>query len=133
MVDVDLDCLEAVAAADVLLPPTGMRYGRKSRPVSHRLYRTTGSPARTRQYRAPGGEMLVELRADGCQSMAPPSIHPSGERVEWDCFEQPGEMLTADLETAVGEVAAATIIAKHWPNEGTFVAAWPAPVGTWIG
>src|SRR6516162_7296131 len=73
LIDVDLDCPEAVAVADALLPPTSWVFGRVSRPRSHRLYRTTGAPARTRQFTNLSGEMMVELRADAYQTMFPPS------------------------------------------------------------
>ena len=63
--------------------------------------------------------MLVELRADGCQTMAPPSIHPSGERVQWERFEAPGELLTEDLEAAVARVGAAALLARCWPQTGS--------------
>src|SRR5712692_7677623 len=35
LVDIDLDCLEAIAAAEVWLPPTQLIHGRKSKPRSH--------------------------------------------------------------------------------------------------
>jgi hypothetical protein len=119
LADVDLDCAEAVAAADLLLPPTGWVFGRPGRPRSHRLYRPTGTVVKTREFRDPVGEMLVELRADGCQTMAPPSTHPCGERVEWAAFDSPGECLAQDLEATVSEVAAAALLARHWPAEGS--------------
>src|ERR1700722_6258256 len=37
--DVDLDCQEAIAAAPLLLPPTGLMFGRQSKPSSHYFYR----------------------------------------------------------------------------------------------
>lgn len=40
LTDVDLDCDEALALADRLLPKTKAEFGRKSKPASHRLYRT---------------------------------------------------------------------------------------------
>jgi hypothetical protein len=119
LIDVDLDSQEAVAVADLLLAPTSWVFGRPSRPRSHRLYRPTGAPARTRQFAAPGGEMLLELRADGCQTMFPPSLHPCGEQVAWDCFDSPGDCPTADLMAAVAEVAAAALLARHWPDRGS--------------
>jgi hypothetical protein len=37
-VDADLDCPEAVALADLYMPPTAAEFGRASKPRSHRLY-----------------------------------------------------------------------------------------------
>ncbi|HEY8506667.1 MAG TPA: bifunctional DNA primase/polymerase, partial [Gemmataceae bacterium] len=39
LIDIDLDCPEAVAAAPILLPPTGWVSGREGRPRSHWWYR----------------------------------------------------------------------------------------------
>ncbi len=43
VVDVDLDCAEAIKIADLYLPPTGAEFGRPSKPRSHRLYRSPGA------------------------------------------------------------------------------------------
>jgi hypothetical protein len=41
LVDVDLDCEEAVELADEFLPPTAAVFGRPSNVGSHRLYRSS--------------------------------------------------------------------------------------------
>src|SRR5215469_9119765 len=38
LVDIDLDCPEALAIADLYLPVTEAKFGRQSKPLSHRLY-----------------------------------------------------------------------------------------------
>src|SRR6187397_1944114 len=38
LVDIVLDCPQALTLADALLPPTGMIFGRASSPKSHRIY-----------------------------------------------------------------------------------------------
>src|SRR4051812_33007097 len=43
IVDADLDCAEALALADLYLPPTHAEFGRCSKPRSHRLYRAPGA------------------------------------------------------------------------------------------
>src|SRR4029077_5456865 len=69
LADVDLDCREAIAAADVLLPQTAMEHGHISSRRSHRYYHPTSVP-RNKQYKDPRLEkdksaraMIVELRA----------------------------------------------------------------------
>lgn len=91
LVDVDLDCAEAVALADGYLPRTRAIFGRPSKRRSHRLYRLTGEPAvRCEKYVDPADqEVLLELRGDRHQTMAPPSVHPSGEAVAWDVDDAP--------------------------------------------
>src|SRR5579872_508200 len=43
LVDIDIDDIEALALADVFLPETGMEFGRKSKPRSHKIYRCRGA------------------------------------------------------------------------------------------
>jgi hypothetical protein len=87
LVDIDLDCEEALAIADLYLPPTGAEFGRKSKPRSHRLYVAPGAVHEA--FADPlDGSTLLELRAQGrdggChQTVFPPSVHPSGESIEW--------------------------------------------------
>jgi hypothetical protein len=144
--DVDLDCPEAVAAADVLLPATGLVFGRKTAPRAHRLYVCTTEPESlaladpARDPRHPGGRMLVELRGGGKQTMAPPSLHPdTGEQVEWELLGEPAGVSAADLERAVKAVAAAALLGRYWPTgdrhfaalalAGGLVRAWGGEVG----
>ena len=85
IVDVDIDRVEALPLADFFLPQTDMAFGRKSKPKSHRIYKCP-EPGRTVQWKDDNGT-LVELRANGGQTMFPPSVHPSGEHVEFDTAE----------------------------------------------
>ena len=70
--------------------------------------------------------MLVELRSTGCQTIVPPSIHPSGEVTAWERGDPgrgedgcaPGIVTGAALRRAVGRVAAAALLARCWPGEG---------------
>jgi hypothetical protein len=86
LVDIDIDCPEALALADLYLPRTGAEFGRKSKPRSHRLFIAPGAVFEA--FADPiSGEMLLELRADGREggahlSLLPPSI-VNGERREW--------------------------------------------------
>jgi hypothetical protein len=66
LVDIDLDCSEALALADRYLPPTQAIFGRASKPRSHRLYiapsasfESFGDPLLS------GKNTLLELRAAG--------------------------------------------------------------------
>ena len=67
--------------------------------------------------------MLIELRATGCQTIAPPSIHPSGELVRWErdksaTYGAPGAVAVPELTRAVAKVAAVALLARHWPAVG---------------
>ena len=86
-VDVDLDCPEALALADVYLPPTGAQFGRAAKPRSHRLYVAPG--ALFESFADPIGQRtLIELRTRGVTggehlTLLPPSV-ADGERREWE-------------------------------------------------
>lgn len=118
LVDVDLDCPEAVALADELLPATGLVFGRPSKPRSHRFYRCE-APPKTRPFKDIDGAVLVELRATGAQTIVPPSAHPSGETVEWHANEDPALVAPDELLRAVKRLAAGALLARHWPKRGS--------------
>ena len=102
IVDVDIDDARALALADDLLPPTAATFGRRSRPRSPRMYRVT-APVETLKLKADDGSMLVELRASGCQTIAPGSTHPSGEAVGW---YEGGEPSSIDPEALIASLHA---------------------------
>ncbi len=122
LVDVDLDCGETMAVADYFLPPTGVEFGRPSKPRSHRLYvcepLNALSRPRPRKFSAPDGSTIIEFRADGQQTVFPPSIHPSQEVYE---FASDGDLALVGAEAisrAVARTAAAALLARHWPEPG---------------
>jgi P4 family phage/plasmid primase-like protien len=125
--DVDCDCPEAITAGRELLPETGLIFGRQSKPFSHYLYRSD-PPVRTQQFHDPlSRSMLIELRglssdgSIGLQTVVPPSIHESGELVRFEKgFEGTPANVDADvLISAVRRVAAAALLARHWPAKGS--------------
>ncbi len=126
LVDVDLDCQEARALAH-WLPNTDMVSGRPGSPSSHRFYRAEG--IKTKKYTdlpigsAPDGDdsrrMLIELRSTGTQTLVPPSVHPSGEPIRWERYGDPASVDAAELVCTIGRIAAASLIARHWPAEGS--------------
>jgi len=118
VVDIDLDALETLPLADMFLPPTGCRFGRPTKPASHRLYMATPLPT-TEQFKAPDGTMLLELRSTNCQTVVPPSIHPSGEPIRFDLAEFPTPVDGETLLTACRLLAAVTLLVRHWPKEGS--------------
>jgi hypothetical protein len=125
--DVDLDCMEAVSAAPCFLPDTGIKFGRASKPGSHWIYRIA-PPVPSKKFTDPiDRKTLLELRCQdkdgsmGHQTVVPPSVHPSGEQVRFekgvDCV--PGAIASSTLLTAVSKTAAAALLARHWPGEGS--------------
>jgi hypothetical protein len=125
LVDIDLDAREAMALADRFLPRTGSEFGRASKPRSHRLYyvaplvETTKFPDVDKASDTDATAMLVELRSTGAQTIFPGSVHESGEAIE---FYTDGDPAHVDGETLLGTVrrlAAAALLARHWPEKGT--------------
>ena len=110
LVDVDLDCEEAIELADQYLPPTVAITGRPSSPKSHRWYIASG--VTTEKHTDPrDGSMIVELRSTGAQTVVGPSIHPSGEIYE--ILEgQPATVPAPMLAACVKALADAVIVRR---------------------
>jgi len=114
LVDIDLDCPEAVRMADQFLPNTGMIFGRDSSPCSHWIYRSTECGDRV-AFQGPGDEgMLVEYRGNGAQTVFPESTHETGEVIKFTTDGEPGQVDDDDLMKRVRHLAAASLIARHW-------------------
>jgi hypothetical protein len=120
LVDADLDCPEALALADTYLPETGAIFGRPSKLRSHRLF--IAPSARDESFGGPLGDgknTLVELRADGpdCgahQTVFPPSLHPSGERITWEGEAiAPAVIIPSVLRQRVAWLAIACLAMRH--------------------
>jgi hypothetical protein len=115
--DVDLDCDEALRLADGFLPVTGREHGRPSAPRSHRWY-VSDEPGAVVRFKDPDNksETLVELRGSGGQTVIPPSVHPSGERLMWEKDGEPAAVPLAELHPAVARLAAACLLARRYPE-----------------
>jgi len=133
--DADFDCREAVKLASHFLPPTSATFGHRSKPLSHQLYEpSAGFPSITIKDPVPNAEgkrkTLVELRcltekgAIGKQTIVPPSLHEeTGEAIEWffphgnknGAIPCPTKVDGAELQRRFKELAAAVVLARHWP------------------
>jgi DNA polymerase I-like protein with 3'-5' exonuclease and polymerase domains len=121
VLDVDLDCPQALLATPQLLPDTGWIFGRTSAPSSHRVYRADRCLAAAQEkYTDLDGTVLVELRGTGGMTVYPPSLHmDTGEQITWERFTEPAQVTLVELQQAVREVAAVSLLARHWPAKGT--------------
>jgi hypothetical protein len=119
LTDVDLDCRESIALASHFLPSSPAVFGRTSRPRSHYLYTVTCNEAKTVKFEDIDGKMLLELRYTGCQTIFPGSTHPSGEMIEWHTDDDPSRVSYADLLRAVRRMAAACLIVRNYPAQGS--------------
>jgi hypothetical protein len=135
LVDIDVDCAEALALADMYLPPTRAVFGRASKPRSHRLFVAPGAVYES--FADPiGGKTLVELRAAGRDggahlTLLPPSI-ADGERREWhDDIIAPAVVEAVLLRTAVAWLAIGSLVMRYVSETG--VQSRPRPTQSSMG
>ena len=122
IVDVDLDCPEALELADAFLNPTGMMFGRESTPRSHRLYKVIDlNKKHTRAYfdfKDKEKSMLVELRANKHYTMCG-GQYDNGEKVVWDKCDMPVEITYDTLHKQLSKLAVACVVLRKSPTPGT--------------
>jgi hypothetical protein len=116
LVDIDLDCGEALQLADIYLPKTKAEFGRASKPRSHRLYVASGAgyEAFNDPASSAGKDMLLELRAgEGHQTLFPPSIADGEQRVWHGDIIAPRVVAAASLRSAVAWLAIGCLAMRH--------------------
>ncbi len=121
LVDVDLDHPTTHRLKGHFLPPTDMVTGRPGNAASHYWYKCKpDTTPTTRRHKMPDGEVSVELRSSGGQTVIPPSIHPSGEAYRWEFKDwgYPGEVDGHYLTTQVALLALGTVLIDAWPTQG---------------
>ena len=114
LADGDMDCPEAEHAAKAIMPKT-LTSGRGSR-ATHYWYVSPG--CKSYKFKDVDGDVIAEIRADGHQTIVAPSVHPSGEKIEWKNDLEPRQIDPHDLRSAVARVAVSSLIARHLPNGG---------------
>jgi hypothetical protein len=136
VVDLDVDDLRALrVVADRIIPgqpATAWTFGRESKPRSHHIY---GFPRKFTSVQfwddvdpeanVKRGEkekhMILELRGTKEQTVFPPTVHPSGESIEWaqtPTKENLGPASVGTLQPWASRVAAATLLGRHYPAFG---------------
>lgn len=124
LIDVDIDHPISWRIASMFLPQTRMRSGRVGNPNSHYWYRVTDTVPGYRKYTLPGGDVAVELRSSGHQTLIPPSVHTSGEAYRWEAEpwggeQGPTEIPAKQLTVRVASLALASVLVENWPEEGS--------------
>lgn len=122
LVDVDLDH-ELCKTFAGWLPPTDRVHGRSGNPSSHYWYVIEGAAPKTLQLKTPSGEMIIELRSTGGQTVIPPSVYVDStgaeDHLHWERNGSPGVVTVDFLINSVKKIAAATILAENWPAIGS--------------
>ena len=115
LLDVDLDCMEAKALADFILPEPAVKFDRGSPDSGHYLFKASSFGSRKSFTANKSGSTLVELRGDGAQTMIPPSVHPNGNKLSFTALNEAANAVEyADLLKAVNLLAACSEIAQSW-------------------
>lgn len=124
LIDIDFDCAEAAAFGRILLAQLPA-FGRPSAPESHRVAKCQLDknryvfqlPDEVAQRSRLARSVLLELRANGHQTMFPPSVHPSGERVTWsgDPASIP-KVNSAELKQICGLIAFLCTVVAFYPQ-----------------
>ena len=122
--DIDLDCKESEKLAEHFLPPTGLKYGRKSKKLpSHYLYKVLDlNKKHTRKFfkfKDPDAdkEMLVELRSHDHYSMCG-GKYENEDHVKWFEASSLGETTYDALYKQCALLSLASIMLRLYPNEG---------------
>jgi hypothetical protein len=117
LVDVDLDCYEAIAAAPYILPPT-LGFGRASKRNSHWLYYGLSGVATRLQFKD-DKELLFEIRiGPGLQTVFPGSAHPSGEEIKWENPRDPvATVASQELLLKAQRLETVVKLARRWPKQ----------------
>lgn len=136
LIDIDLDGAEAMRLRDHFLPPSRMQTGRAGRPRSHRWFIVDDLDAlpSTRRYKMPNGEVSVELRSTGAQTIIPPSVHPSGENYRWEGEpwggdDGPTQVDGAKIAIQVALLGLGAVLLDGWPERGSRHEAYLALAG----
>ena len=124
--DLDLDCSEAIAAAPYLLPGLPV-FGHASKRGSHWIYQTNLCETQDRaalKFMGSDKHGLLEVRIGArglaAQTIFPPSVHVSGEPIEWE-DGGPGKITDIDGDELLQHgrrLAAAAEIARNYPKVG---------------
>ena len=117
ILDVDLDCREAKGLADLLLPTPFAKFDRGSSDSGHYIFKAN-SFGPTKRFTGAGSKTnIVELRADGAQTMIPPSVHPDGTQLAFKAVNENADAVEySDLLRHVSLLAAASEITQNWTH-----------------
>lgn len=122
LVDIDLDCPEAVKIAPLLLLKTDRIHGRPGTGASHYWY-VTDVECKSERWLDTDGKVLLEIRSTGGQTVLPPSTHPSGESLYWEQDRPPARVAAVGMRASAQSTVTATLLAKHWPTGSRHVCA----------
>ena len=113
LIDIDIDDERLLGLAKDILPPTGLVFGRPSRPSSHYLYESEHNETKRYEF---GGKTLIEVRSKGCQTVVPPSVHTEGEVIRWERHESLTKISSEQIKKFSGLLAFTSIVLNYYPT-----------------
>jgi putative DNA primase/helicase len=114
VLDIDLDCLEAKELAPIILPKPSACFSWGSPSSGHYFYKANDFGPRT-SFSSDETGTLLELRGDGSQTMCPPSVHPSGNMLEFTTLNSEAESVCyQDLKRCASLLAASAEVSQRW-------------------
>ncbi|WP_439545009.1 DUF5906 domain-containing protein [Sandarakinorhabdus sp.] len=128
LVDLDLDWPEAPDVARGLIgTETTSMFGRQGKRSSHFLF--FSEIRKTKKFTLPKSFLsrgvpeehaltVCELRSNGAYTMFPPSMHPSGERVDFENECEVARVEPDRLCRLAGVIAFTSVCVRFWPGEG---------------
>lgn len=124
VIDLDLDCDEAVQFAKRELPET-FTYGRVTRPFSHYLFCVRYAPSSKHTFQLSKAEekdglqgTILEVRSTGLQSVLPPSTHPDGDLYCTHRTQDFTKLSLKDLQNHVNRIVVGSIFLRRYPGPG---------------
>ncbi len=115
IIDIDCDCPEAVIIGERLIEGHFASFFRNSK-SGHFLFRCEGG--KTIRLNDNEGSVLVELRADGAQTMVPPSVHPEGQPLSFTHWnENAREHQYDEVSELTHRIGALSLCFRCW-NKG---------------
>ena len=125
---IDIDGAEALAAADMFLPPTPIKDGRDGIAAAHWWYRADDDSLKTVRLDDPmrakeggGNARLVELLGTGAQVVVHPSTHPSGAAYRPLPEGDLPSVAYATLVQRMKLLGATALLARYWPSSDSHV------------
>lgn len=132
LTDLDCDIAETRRLAAEVFPQLPV-FGRAGAPGGHRLVVCSNCPGKIKRFRLPpepakrllelepdsnDKTVVLEIRSNG-QTMFPPSIHPSGERVEWTAGAPPDHipvMAYSEILLRAQVLALCAVVLRAYPD-----------------
>lgn len=135
LVDIDLDCPEAVRLGSMAMPSTASSVSRGQEVPTHYWFRVLDGitttkyvdPVQEREQakaRARGEEsedrsVILEIRSTGGQTLVEPSLHPTGKEYKWiSPLDNLAEITSEELKRECSLMAAAILLGRYWPTRG---------------